>query len=876
MMPSNGLRSNPSALSRRDEPGAGADRRTAPLSTREAATALGVSEQAVRQAIARGTLAAGKRGRAYRIRQDELDRYARRRLERRPAEPRGTVVALPPPVVVPALPTPATRFVGREAELAALIARLADPAERVVTVTGPGGIGKTRLALAAAAIARDRFPDGVSFVDLASLARPHAVIPTIAQTLGLREQTGRDSRAQLAAFLQGKRFLLVLDNFEQILEAAPDVAWVVARAPDLTVLVTSRAPLRIGGERVLPVPPLSLPVGHSDIAALLASDAGRLFVERAREHDPGFAVHDAAAPIIADICTRLDGLPLAIELAAARSNVLPPPQMRDRLERRLPFLTRGARDAPARQSAMRSAIAWSYDLLAAPEQQGFRRLAVFAGGCTLEAAAAVLRVDDASSTEVLDLIDTLVSQSLMARAPGPGGVPRFRMLETIQEYGLERLEADEETDARSAHARYFLRFAQALRPLSNTRSTITPHDRLAADDANLRAALLWLTDRGRHPDVATFVAACWVYWYASGQLREAEGWLTRALRRLDEASEIDRARLSIARAELLMLRGEAAGAESAFATALPLMRMAGNPFDLAMALIAYGASLNNGGKYADAERLLHEASSLAESIEDPELRAATAGRAQSNLSNSARGLSDPKVAAARSEHALRWFRGWHFDLAESRALVDLADTVRDLGDHRAAAEHYQMSIARIGERGEPRHLSDALTGIACCATAWGQHRTALLLFGAADALRERIGVGMMLPIDAVLVDRDRAAVRENVADLEFETGSAQGRALSLAEAIALAMAVAPHGSDPPIFAAPPKPLTRREREILGLLAESRTDREIGEALFLSPRTVNWHVRGILAKLGAHSRQDAVAQANFAGLLTDRSAATTSQ
>ncbi len=872
-MASNALRSDPSASSLRGEPDAGSVRRAATVSTREAAAALGISEQAVRQAIARGTLAAGKRGRAYRIRRDELDRDAQRRLGLRPAQPRGKLVALPIPVPGPALPMPATRFVGRVAELATLVALLEDPTERLITVTGPGGIGKTRLALAAATAVRDRFLDGVYFVDLAPVTQPQMAIPAVAQSLGLREQPGRDQRAQIATFLKDKRILLVLDNVEQILEAAADVAWIVARAPEPSVLVTSRAPLRVGGERVLPVPPLSLAGVAAAPDEVLAADAVRLFVERVRGHDPGFTIDAESAPMIADICARLDGLPLAIELAAARSRLLSPRQLRDRLERRLPLLTHGARDAPARQRAMRDAIVWSYDLLDFHEQRCFRRLAVFAGGCTFDAAASVLRAGngagpgDALAADVMEPIGALVDQSLLTPERGPDGESRFRMLETIREFGLERIGADEETAARSAHAHYFLTFAQALRPLSNARATRAPHDRLAADDANLRAALVWFADRGRHADAAAMVAACWVYWYVTGQLHEAEGWLNHALRRLDEASAPDRARLSIARAELLMIKGESANAESAFATALPLMRMAGDPFDLTLALIAYGASLNYGGKYAEAELHLHEASNLAESLEDPALRAATAGLAQSNLSNSARGQGDPKGAAARSEQALRWFRGRQFDLAEARALVDLADTVKDLGDHRAAAEYYQTSVAQIGERGELRHVSDALTGIACCATAWGQHRTALVLFGAADAVRERTGVGMMLPIDAVLVDHDRAALRGSVDDREFETALAEGRALPLAEAIALAMAVTPDGRDPPISAAPPKRLTRREREILGLLAKSFTDREIAEHLFLSPRTVSWHVRAILAKLEVATRRDAIARARAEDWLT---------
>ncbi|MGH2618266.1 MAG: ATP-binding protein, partial [Thermomicrobiales bacterium] len=313
------------------------------MSTREAAARLGVSDRTVRRAIARGDLAAGRRGRVYLIDRQDLARYTRRLALPDTDSPRARIVAFPSPAPVPALPKPGSRFVGREAELATLIALLADPAEQMITLTGPGGIGKTRLALAAAAALSDRFPDGARFVDLSYVVRPHLLVPAVAQQLGLRDQSAQDQRDRLTAYLRAKRLLLILDNFEQILDAAPEVARLVADAPGVTVLVTSRAPLRIGGEHEVPVPPMSLAEARVDREALLASDAGRLFVDRAQGQDPGFAVDDETAPFIADICARLDGLPLAIELAAARCKVLPPPHLRDRLERRLPLLTQGPR-----------------------------------------------------------------------------------------------------------------------------------------------------------------------------------------------------------------------------------------------------------------------------------------------------------------------------------------------------------------------------------------------------------------------------------------------------------------------------------------------------------------------------------------------------
>jgi excisionase family DNA binding protein len=840
------------------------------MSTREAAHALGVSERTVRRAIARGALAAVKHGRGYLISREALARYAVQR--ERPPAPWPRIVALPSPTALPSLPVPGSRFVGRDVDLATLFALLTDPEARLVTLTGPGGIGKTRLGLAAAARARDAFPDGACFVDLAAITTPSLVVPAIAQTIGLRVRAGHDPRCQLGAFLRARRLLLVLDNFEQILDAAPEVAWLIAAAPDLSILVTSRAPLRVAGERELPVPPLSLPAANATPENLLAADAGRLFVERARAHDPGFAVDAESAPIVAEICSRLDGLPLAIELAAARCNVLPPRHLRDHLERRLPLLTGGARDAPARHRTMRDAIAWSYDLLAPAEQRAFRRLAVFASGFTLTAAAAVLGEGDAAPADggdpvvTLDLVAALVDQSLLARDHGPDGEPRFRLLETIREYGLERLAAPEAAAARAAHARYVLRMAQTLHPLANTRSTRVPLDRLAADDANVRDALLWLDEHGQTADVAAMVAACWPLWYFLNRLDEAEHWLARTLSRIGVAVAGDRARLLMAWADLLLLKGELARAETAFATALPVVREVGDPFDLAMALLLSGAALNHAGKYAQGEAQLAESLALAETILEPTLRAAVTGRALANLSDSARGQGDIDLAAARSEEALRRYDGQGLELAETRVLMDLGHIAEDRGDQRLAVAHFLRCIDHTGEHGELRLVAESLEGIANAASAWGQTRTALLLFGAAAALRTRIGVGVSMPIDAARTDRALAALRDAAGYATVAATLAEGRVLPFREAVAMAATVTvPDGLPAARPTREGQRLTRREREVLQLMVDWRTDRQIAEALFLSPRTVSWHVRSILAKLGATSRREVVSEVRAHGL-----------
>ncbi len=361
-----------------------AKREQAPVlvSTREAAARLGVHERTVRRAIARGEIPAVKEHGAYVIPAAALDRLAK------PPSMPQLIALSPSPDGIEPLPEPLTPLIGRADERAAVAALLRGAGNRLVTLTGPGGIGKTRLAIAVAADVAEEFPDGVDFVGLAAIAQDGFVLPAIAEALGLKESARQDLQVRVRAFLRPRRLLLVLDNFEHLLTAAPLVAGLLTHAPGLVVLATSRIPLRIGGEREFAVPALSVPAAGQPMtaAALAGSDAGRLFVERALSIDTAFSLNDAEAAAVRDVCARLDGLPLAIELAAARTKTLTPLQLRDRLDRRLPLLTDGPRDAPDRHQTLRDAIAWSYGLLSPDEQRLFRQLTVFVDGCTLEAA----------------------------------------------------------------------------------------------------------------------------------------------------------------------------------------------------------------------------------------------------------------------------------------------------------------------------------------------------------------------------------------------------------------------------------------------------------------------------------------------------------
>jgi predicted ATPase/class 3 adenylate cyclase len=422
------------------------------------------------------------------------------------------------------LPVQTTPLIGREQAGAAVQAMLLRDDVRLVTLTGPGGTGKTRLSLQVAAEVLDRFEHGAFFVELAPISDPGLVVSAIAQALGVQGAAGRSLLDVLVDALRGRELLLVLDNFEQVLPAATEVDALLRACPRLTVLVTSRAALQLRGEHEFPVPPLALPLTGqaSSPAALSQYAAVALFIERATAVKPDFTVTNQNAPAIAEICVRLDGLPLAIELAAARIRLLSPEAMLARLGHGLALLTGGPRDLPARQQTLRGAIAWSYDLLDDAEQRLFRRLGVFVGGCTIESAEGIGDLDESLGLDVLDSISPLVAGSLVRQQEQPDGEPRFSMLETIREYALERLEESGEAPlVRRRHGEHFLALIEEAAPHLIRLEGATWMDRLQLEHDNLRAALGW---GSAAPDTADLMARVagpfWWFWWMSGHLTE--------------------------------------------------------------------------------------------------------------------------------------------------------------------------------------------------------------------------------------------------------------------------------------------------------------------------------------------------------------------
>ncbi len=823
-----------------------------------------------------------------------------------------------------ALPQPLTGLLGRDRELAALTGLLQQPACRLVTITGPGGIGKTRLAVAVAQAMTPVFPDRIAFVPLATVTDPHMVVPAIGRHLGITESAPASLTLALRQALGDDPYLLILDNLEQVASAAPDLAALLAACPHLKALVTSRAALRIRGEREFSLEPLPVPDLRQlpPLEQLAANPAVALFLERAQAVRPDLALTDDNAPAIAEICARLDGLPLALELAAARTKLLSPAAMLPLLADRLALLTGGPRDLPERQQTLRGTIAWSHDWLTPEERVVFRRLGIFADGFTLEAAITVCSGEpEAGSQEqggalarpgprlptpdssVLDGIASLVDKSLL-RAETAGSEARFSMLETIREFAREQLRASgEEQICVERHAQLMLTLAEEAQDGLTGSAQAMWLGRLEQELANLRAALSWTIEQGQGAVACTIVSALHRFWEARGHVTEARSWLDRALALSGTPNEI-RARALVIAATLARRQGDYDRAAGLYEEALALYQALGDPTGVPSVLNNLGVIADDRGDYERATELyeaalrhlrdagdrpriaalLNNLGRVARRKQDPQRAEALyqealaihrelgdqrgVGLALNNLGVVAYSQGDLTRAIARYEEALAVWQDLDDRLNAALTQHNLAEVVADSGDLPRAAALFRASLTARADQGDRSGVAETLAGIAAIASRSGLAMRAVTLLGAAAALRQAIGISLP-PAEQGRQDQLQATLRRQVPSAEFDQAWSAGYGMTVHAAVREGMAVIEAMAAEPARAQPPVPaadaaaaagLTKREIEVLRLLVEGYSDKEIGEALFISHRTAMTHVLNILNKLGVNSRTAAAAWA----------------
>ena len=728
---------------------------------------------------------------------------------------------------------------------------------RVLTLTGPGGVGKTSLASEISHRLADEFPGGVCFVPLETVEDPSLVIAEIAQALGVSDAGAESQMENVLAVLVNRRLLLVLDNFEQVIEAAPHVSTLLHKCSSLRVLATSRMPLRVHGEQEFPVPPLSLPPEKSSLSELIENDAVQLFVQRASRIRHGFHLNEQNSGPVGEICRRLDGLPLAIELAAARIRLLTPQSLLDRLDQALPVLVDGARELPERQRTMRAAIAWSYQLLSTRQQAVFARLSVFSGDWDIDAAEMVTSGYGIPPGDVLDLLSSLVEQSLVAVDVGPDDELHYRFLAPVRQFAHELLERRGELDAvRHRHAQYYLGLVEQAELRLRGRKQVEWLDRLEAERENFRTAVDWSLDFGNVQDAIRIARGLSMYWVMRGGHSEGKAWMERALEKDVDLPPQVRADACYVMAHCAYGLGHFDRLLEMAEESVALYRQAGNRYGEAIAFAMEGFAALQIGDLDRAETTLGVVANTMREFDDPWGVTLTVGH--QSIVPLRRGNYERTIDLIREPLRLSEETGDR--LGRYTSLHIFAQASQGLGLYDQAKGNLIVALQVTVELRDQSACAYCLQGLARLAHQQREHLRAARLFGGAERLLESV----IPPSWAFLPEQDvlefcLRAIYQQLGDEAFRSAWLQGRSMTLDELIDYA------SNDDGTANPAPEPeqshaagLTSRELDVLRLLVAGESTTAIADSLFISRETARTHVRNILGKLGVSSRAAAVA------------------